>query len=225
MSTDDARSSRTRRLLCRTRSESVAIFIPASTLREHAGTSTREPSSSTTQTRQTLTGVRFSSSQSVGVSTCSRRHASRMVEPSSTSRSRPSIVMPTSRFGIPMKTVSAIEDLQLRQPGPDGVGRGLPETADRCVAHGLRDVAQQHDVRAAIALWRGQEPFQDLLLAFRADAARDALAARLIAEEARDAQQDPLHIGGFVEDDHGTGAQRRADGSRALEAEPNVKLL
>ena len=34
--------------------------MPASTLREHAGTSTREPVTSTTHTRQTLTGVRFS---------------------------------------------------------------------------------------------------------------------------------------------------------------------
>ena len=44
----------------RTRSESVCTTIPGSTLREHEGTSTREPSSSTTQTRQTLTGVSVS---------------------------------------------------------------------------------------------------------------------------------------------------------------------
>ena len=44
----------------RTRSESVWTSIPASTGREHAGTSTREPVTSTTQTRQTLTGVRLS---------------------------------------------------------------------------------------------------------------------------------------------------------------------
>src|SRR2546426_6420358 len=224
MSTDDASSPRTRRRLCRPRSESVATFTPASTLREHAGTSTREPSSSTTQTRQTLTGVRFSSWQRVGVSTCSRRHASRMVEPSVTSISRPSIVMPTSRFGIPTKTVSAIEDLQLRQSRTDRVGRGLPETADRCVAHRLRDVAQQHDVRAAIAFWRGQEPFQDLLLAFRADAARDALTARLIAEEARDAQQDAFHVSGVVEHEPRARTPGCANGPRPLEAERNVKL-
>ena len=44
----------------RTRSESVWIAIPGSTTREQAGTRTREPASSTTHTRQTLTGVRFS---------------------------------------------------------------------------------------------------------------------------------------------------------------------
>src|SRR6267378_3726978 len=199
MSTDEARSSSTRRRLCRTRSESVAIFIPASTLREHAGTRTREPSSSTTQTRQTLTGVRLSSWHSVGVSMRSLRHASRIVDPSITSTSRPSIVMPTRRLGMPMKTGSAMEHLELRQPRPDGVGRRLPQTADRRVAHRLRDIAQQHDVGTSIAVWRGKEPFQDLLLTFRADAAWHALAARLVAEEPRDTKEDALHIGRVVE--------------------------
>src|SRR5438552_3066709 len=115
MSTDDASSSRTRRRLCRTRSESVWTFIPASTLREHAGTRTRDPSTSTTQTLHTLTGVRLSSWHRVGVSICIRRHASRMVEPSATSNSRPSIVSLTRRRGRPTKTASDIEHLQLRQ--------------------------------------------------------------------------------------------------------------
>ncbi len=34
--------------------------MPGSTLREQAGASTRAPATSTTQTRQTLTGVRVS---------------------------------------------------------------------------------------------------------------------------------------------------------------------
>ena len=59
-STDDARNSSTNRRLSRTRSESVWIFMPGSALREQAGTSVREPSSSTTQTRHTFTGVRLS---------------------------------------------------------------------------------------------------------------------------------------------------------------------
>jgi hypothetical protein len=59
-STDEPRNSSTILRLRRTRSESVWTSIPGSTLREHAGTRTREPSTSTTQTRQTLTGVRFS---------------------------------------------------------------------------------------------------------------------------------------------------------------------
>jgi hypothetical protein len=44
----------------RTRGESVAIFIPASALREQAGTSTRAPVCSTTQIRQAFTGVSVS---------------------------------------------------------------------------------------------------------------------------------------------------------------------
>ena len=44
----------------RTRGESVWTTMPASTLREHDGTSTRAPSTSTTQTRQTFTGVSVS---------------------------------------------------------------------------------------------------------------------------------------------------------------------
>ena len=59
-STDEPSSSSTSRRLVRTRSESVRTTIPASTLREHAGTSARAPSTSTTQTRQTLTGVSVS---------------------------------------------------------------------------------------------------------------------------------------------------------------------
>ncbi len=45
---------------CRTRSESVRTFMPGSALREHDGASTRAPSISTTQTRQTLAGVSVS---------------------------------------------------------------------------------------------------------------------------------------------------------------------
>src|SRR6266550_881452 len=69
-STDEARNSSTTRRLRRTRSESVRITMPASTLREQAGTSVREPSSSTTQTRQTFTGVSVSRKQSVAHCLC-----------------------------------------------------------------------------------------------------------------------------------------------------------
>ena len=64
----------------RTRSDSVEIVIPGSTRLEHAGTSTRDPVTSTTHTRQTLTGVKVGRKQSVGMSTPRARHASRMVE-------------------------------------------------------------------------------------------------------------------------------------------------
>jgi hypothetical protein len=55
-----ASSSRTSFRETSTRGDRVWIFIPASTLREHAGARTRAPSTSTTQTRQALTGVSVS---------------------------------------------------------------------------------------------------------------------------------------------------------------------
>src|SRR5882724_12651270 len=98
-STEEPRSSRTRRRERRTRSESVFTTIPGSALREQAGTRVREPSTSTTQMRQTLTGVRFSRKQRVGVSIPSCRAASRRVEPSDTETGRPSIVSSTWFLG------------------------------------------------------------------------------------------------------------------------------
>ena len=59
-STDEPSSSSTSRRDVRTRSESVCTTIPSSALREHDGTSVRAPSSSTTQTRHTFTGVSVS---------------------------------------------------------------------------------------------------------------------------------------------------------------------
>src|SRR5207248_4500478 len=190
MSTDEARSSSTSRRLCLTRSESVLIFMPASTLREHAGTRTRAPSSSTTQTRHTFTGVRVSSWHSVGVSIRMRRQASRMVDPSRAWTSRPSMVSVTS----------AIEDLQLRQAGGDRVGGGLAEAADRCVPHRLGNVAEKHHVGTAIPVRRLQHALEDLLLALGADAAGHALPAGLVAKEPRDPKEDLPHVRGVVED-------------------------
>ena len=59
-SAEEARNSSTILRLVRTRSEAVCTTMPGSALREQAGTSVREPSTSTTQTRHTFTGVRFS---------------------------------------------------------------------------------------------------------------------------------------------------------------------
>src|ERR1700694_2277166 len=166
--------------------------MSVSTLREQAGTSTRDPSTSTTQARQTLTGVSVSSWQSVGVSMPSRRHASRIVEPSRASKSWPSTLTLTSFLGRPTNTGSAIQHLQLGQPRGDRVGRRLTQPADRCVAHGLRDIAQQHDVGVAVTAVPGEGALEDLLLALGPDSARHALTARLVTEETRDAQPDLL---------------------------------
>src|SRR3989475_9680046 len=225
MSTDDAGSSSTGRRLCCTGSEFVWTSMPASTLREHAGTRTRAPSSSTTQTRHTLTGVRLSSWQSVGVSTPRRRQASRMVEPSVTSTSRPSMVMPTSFLGMPTKTASDIEYLQLRETGSDRIRGGLTEAADRSVPHGLRDVAEKHHIRSRAAVALREHPLQDLLLALRPHPTRHTLTTRLVAEEARDAEHGGLHIGGVVEDDDGARPKPRPAGAGALQAPRHIEFL
>ena len=59
-STDEPSSSSTSRRLWRARSVSVRTTMPCSTLREQDGTSTREPSTSTMQTRQAFFGVSVS---------------------------------------------------------------------------------------------------------------------------------------------------------------------
>ena len=74
MSAEDASSSSTMRRLCRTRSVSVRTTIPSSARRAHEGTSGRLPSTSTTQTRQALMGVRFGPQHSVGVDVSSDRN-------------------------------------------------------------------------------------------------------------------------------------------------------
>src|SRR5262249_37360785 len=109
-STEEARNSSTSLRLKRTRSESVLTDMPGSTLREQAGANVREPSNSTTHTRHTLTGVRLLRKHSVGVSMPSWRAASRMVGPSGTEISWPSILMETERPG--------------RGPGACGPGPG-----------------------------------------------------------------------------------------------------
>ena len=66
----------------RTRGESVCTTMPGSALREHDGTSVRAPSSSTTHTRQALTGVRLGAKHRVGTSMPSAAQASSTVAPS-----------------------------------------------------------------------------------------------------------------------------------------------
>ena len=80
---------------------------------------------------------------------------------------------------------------QRHQPGlPEGRLDGrrgrLAEAADRGVAHGLADLAQEDELLVARPHPRaGGQARQQLLLADAADPARDALAARLVAEELR----------------------------------------
>src|SRR5690606_6299553 len=69
------------------------------------------------------------------------------------------------------------------------------------------------------------EPVQSLLLAYRADAARHALAAGLVAEEARDAEQRVAQVRALVEHHDDAGPERHAGRARALERERDVALV
>ena len=66
---------------------------------------------------------------------------------------------------------------------------------------------------------------KDLFLSLRTHPAWNALAARLVPEETRDAQQNRLDVGGVIENDHRAGAKSRAGGASALEAQRHVELL
>src|SRR6202521_2548665 len=145
-----------------------------------------------------------------------------MVAPSSTSVSTPSMLTLTNRFGSPTNTASAIDHRELGKPGHDRVRGGLAQPADRGVAHRLRDVAEQRDVRVLAV---GQQPVEDLLLPDGPDTARHALAARLVSEEARDAEEDLLQVGGVVEHDDGAGTERGPYRPRPFEAQRHVELL
>ena len=65
---------------------------------------------------------------------------------------------------------------------------------------------------------------QSLFLANGADAARDALTARLVAEECRESQQDRAQVDGVVEHQHCAGANRRSRRARAFEGQRDVHL-
>src|SRR4051812_35277497 len=73
----------------------------------------------------------------------------------------------------------------------DGARGGLPEAADRGVAHRLAELLEQRPLpRYGAERRAARQPVEQLLLAHGADAAGDALAARLVAEELGDAAQD-----------------------------------
>ena len=72
---------------------------------------------------------------------------------------------------------------------------------------------------------RRREPREQLLLADGADPARDALAARLVAEELGDPAERVDHVGGLVEDHDDAGAERRADRAGRLERQRRVERV
>src|SRR5581483_3272985 len=105
----------------------------------------------------------------------------------------------------------------------DGARRRLPEAADGCVLHHLREIGED---RALVPVrLAGRESVQRLFLTYGADAARDALPAGLVAEELGDAQNGADEIRLLAEHDDDAGAERHARLARALERERNVELI
>src|SRR5437763_13551059 len=101
-----------------------------------------------------------------------------MVVPAGTVTSRPSIVSVT--WSSTVTSSRRREHFERAQHGPGG---GLPQAADGGVAHRGAHVLQElYVARAAMA---HREAVQDLHLAFGADAARNALPARLLSKELR----------------------------------------
>src|SRR5262245_3200111 len=214
----------------RTRSESVVTTIPSSTFREHAGGRTREPSTSTTQIRQTFAGRSVSPKQRAGVSMPSWEQASRIVEPSNTRTPRPSILSSTMRFGIcrgaALTSVPVPEDTEPRDCRLDGARGRLAEPADRRVAHALPDLADQRQLVVHRPARRPRpQPGERFLLANGADAAGHALSARLVTEERGDAHQRSRKVDRLVEGHDDPGAERRARGTGTLDRERDVELV
>ncbi len=222
-STEEASSSSTSLRERRTRSESVFTTMPGSTLREQAGASTRAPSSSTTQTRQTLAGA---GSRRSRASACRCRAPCRR-RGSSTLRRR----------GRLARRSRARPCAPARRAGSCPRQRPFPKTPSRPIADSIAldavwprpqiDASRMHWPTSAMRASSsptvatrpaGDEACQRLLLAHRADAAGHALPAGLVAEEGRDAHQHPGQVDRVVEDEDDARAEGRAGGPRGLEA-------
>ena len=141
-----------------------------------------------------------------------------------------------------------------RRPGP-APGRGVIDRPGRVLAHSATSSGwRRADSIADDAVWpspqidasriawpisrssdellvaradarAGREPRQQLLLADAADAARHALAARLVAEELGDAPQRVDEVDGLVEDHDHARAERRPGGARRLEGQRHVERV
>src|ERR1035437_3686651 len=109
--------------------------------------------------------------------------------------------------------------------GFENTGGGLTQPANGGVAHRLSHFLEHADLLGD----GGERPavnysFKRLLLTDRADTARDALAAALVAKKLRDAQENALQVDTVVERHHNAGAKRRADGPHALKGQRRIQL-
>src|ERR1700737_4484916 len=103
----------------------------------------------------------------------------------------------------PIALATALEETKF-YCGLGRCGGGLTEATDGCVTHRLREILEQSDLVVSAADGpAGDKAVQELFLSHRADAARHALPARLIAEELGNPEHGLSHVGLWSEDqDH-----------------------
>ena len=134
-----------------------------------------------------------------------RRQASRMVAPSRTRTASPSISSSTVRL-MRDRDGRSRGSLRLRTPAGSPMADSMalaavwpsPQIDASRIAWAISSSSASL-VGDAAARAVGGEPEQRLLLAHGADAAGHALAARLVAEERGDAEQDRHQVDGLVE--------------------------
>ena len=131
-------------------------------------------------------------------------------------------------------TVSAVDlDVRHGAPAPNGSKRRSADSTasyavwprpqiDASRMH-LPDLVEERELTLRVAAVR--ESHERLLLADGADAARHALPAALVAEEAGDAHEQRAQVDGVVERQDHARAERRADRPRAFERERSVERL
>src|SRR5467141_692339 len=177
----DIISSRTVLRAAKTFSEFVTTFMPGSTGRTQEAASTRAPVS-TTQSRQTPTGVWFCRWQSVGMLTPFIRAASKTLVPAGTRTDWPSIVISTTPGGVAVVVILGADSdalgfscarsrceadpagafafqnvrvdfgAKMFQDGLNRRGYDLTEPANRSEAHGLRELVEQRQIGAVLRL-------------------------------------------------------------------------
>src|SRR2546423_823904 len=108
------------------------------------------------------------------------------------------------------------------EPSSSSTSRREVRTRSESVCTTIPGSARRELVAARFA---AREAFERFLLAHRPDAARHALAARLVLEELGDPEHRIDEVRVLVEDHHDARAERRPGGARVLEGQRQIELL
>ena len=113
---------------------------------------------------------------------------------------------------------------EIPQGGKHGVGRRLPEPAERGVLDRAGQLLRGRS-RSSMAAFPSRDPLDDLPHPLRPFPAGNALAAGLVAEEIQEILGDIDHAGLLVHDDHAARAHDRAGLGQALVIDGQVEHL